>query len=88
MYVPAMAVAYLALQLSAFFWATPGWRKLGRLPLWIFGGATIALVVGGALGAPLAHLLLLMSLPTMTFYLGFLWMVYLIAGPRDGLAGS
>jgi len=68
-----MALGYLVLQISALFWSTPSWRKLGRFPIWAFGAATVVLVVGNAIGSPLASILLLVSLPLMTFYLASLW---------------
>ncbi|MDJ1007041.1 MAG: hypothetical protein QNJ13_04380 [Paracoccaceae bacterium] len=80
--VPMMAASYLFLQIGALFWATPAWRKLGRFPLWAFGVATIVLLVGNAMGAPLAPILMLVSLPLMTFYLLVLWVAYLALRPR------
>lgn len=82
LYVPLLATTYLTLQIGALFWATPTWRKLGRFPIWAFGAATIVLLVGNAMGAPLAPILMLVSLPVMTFYLIGLWAIYLAFGPR------
>ncbi len=82
MYVPVLALCYVALQISTMFWASPAWRKAGRFPLWAFGASTIVLVVGSSFGASLAPILLLVSLPTMVIYLGLLWSVYLLFGPQ------
>ena len=82
MYVPALALCYLALQISTMFWSSPAWRRAGRFPLWAFGASIVVLVVGGSFGAPLAPILLLVSLPMMIFYLGLLWTVYLLVRPR------
>ena len=82
LFVPAMALAYVLLQVAALFWSSPTWRRLGRVPLWTFGVATVALLVGNAIGAPLAALLMFVSLPIMTAYLAALWIVYLFIGPR------
>jgi len=85
-FVPLMALGYLVLQISALFWSTSSWRKLGRFPIWAFGAATVVLVVGNAIGSPLASILLLVSLPLMTFYLASLWVLYLVLGQHRSAA--
>lgn len=79
-FVPLMALCYLILQVSALFWSTPSWRKVGRFPIWAFAAAIVVLVVGNAMGSPLASILLLVSLPLMTLYLASVWLLYLILG--------
>jgi hypothetical protein len=81
-YVPLMALAYLMLQFSAMTWAQRPWRRFARLPIWGFGVGMVCLLVFNSIGAPLAGLLMAVSLPCATAYLALLWVLFLTIGPR------
>ncbi|MEL7026054.1 MAG: hypothetical protein AAGO57_02330 [Pseudomonadota bacterium] len=77
MYVPAMALAYIVLQISTYFWAAPAWRKASQIPLWGLSAATLTLVFG----SPVGPALMWFAMPLMTIYLVLLWVAYLLARP-------
>ncbi len=78
LYGPPMALVYLALQVSVFFWPPSRWRQAGQVPLWCVGAAMVGLVTGGALGGTLAPVILTLSVPLGAAYLVVLWGAFLL----------
>lgn len=76
LYVWAMALSYLGLQVGALFLPQPVWQRAARLPVWTFGVATIAAVVAGAMGYMAGPLVLALILPMTVLYLLTLWALF------------
>jgi hypothetical protein len=75
-YVPATALAYVVLQVSALLWMTGAWARAATVPAIVMSGALIVFILGmlTPLPLPLTMLPLALGLPLGVLYLAALWL--------------
>ena len=75
-YVPATALAYAVLQVSALLWMTGAWARAAMVPAIAMSGALLVFILGmlTPLPLPLALLPLALGLPVAVLCLAALWL--------------
>jgi hypothetical protein len=73
-YVPATALAYVVLQVSALLWMTGAWARAATVPAIVMSGALLVFVLGMLTPLPLTVLPLALGLPLGVLYLAALWL--------------